>query len=157
LNELTTLVPDNGKGARLNILRLTLAAIGGFVAYMVLGGLIFQLIPSVKAEFLKYPAIYRDQNGQMSHMPIGMAGMLLSMAALAVLYALLYQGGSGLAEGARFGALIGLFFVGSFVVHNYVNLNIRGTISVQQGIAYFIQWTVVGVVIGLIYKPLAGH
>jgi hypothetical protein len=62
-----------------------------------------------------------------------------------------------LVEGLRFGVLVGLFFIGSFVVHNYVNLNIGGKITIQQGIAYFIQWTVVGVVIGLIYKPLAGH
>jgi hypothetical protein len=29
---------------------------------------------------------------------------------------MLYQGGSGVTEGARFGALIGVFAIGSFVV-----------------------------------------
>jgi hypothetical protein len=103
----------------MNPLRLILAALGAFVAYMVLGALLFGLIPSLKTEFLKYPCVYRDQNGQMSHMPAGMGGMLLSMLALAVLYTMVYQGGSGLAEGARFGALIGLFAIGAFVLHNY--------------------------------------
>jgi hypothetical protein len=70
---------------------------------------------------------------------------------------MLYQGGSGLAEGARFGALIGVFSVCSFVVHNYVNLNIGLTLTVQQAIAYFIEWTVAGIMIGLIYRPLAPH
>lgn len=79
--------------------------------------------------------------------------MLLSMVVLAVLYAKIYKGGSGVAEGAVFGALIGFYAVGSFVLHNYVNLNIGFKITVASAIAYFVEWTVVGIVIGLIYKP----
>jgi hypothetical protein len=141
----------------MNLLRLILASFGGFAAYFVLGGLIFSLIPSLKSEFLKYPNIYRDQQGQMSHMPLGMAAMFLSMLVLAVLYAQMYQGGaslgSGLMEGARFGALIGLFAIGSFVLHNYVNLQIGLALTVQSAVAYFVEWTVAGIAIGLIYRP----
>ena len=111
----------------MNFLRVVLAAVGAFIAYFLLGGLAFALLP-LRAEFLKYPAVYRSQQGQMSHMPAGMAAMFLSILALAVIYAMLYQGGASLAEGVRtgalFGALIGVYSVGSFVVHNYVNLNI---------------------------------
>jgi hypothetical protein len=139
----------------MNVLRIFLASLGAFVAYMVLDGLIFVLIPSLKAEFLKFPGVYRDHDGQMSHLPVGMAAIFLSMVVLAVLYAMLYQGGSGLAEGARFGALIGLFAVGAFVLHNYVNLNISLRLTINSAVAYFIEWTVVGIVIGLIYRPLA--
>jgi hypothetical protein len=42
--------------------------------------------------------------------------MFLSIVALAFLYASVYRGGSGLAEGARFGALVGIFVVGAFVL-----------------------------------------
>jgi hypothetical protein len=66
---------------------------------------------------------------------------------------MLYQGGSGLVAGARFGALIGVFAVCAFVIHNYVNLNIGGALTVISSIAYFIEWTVAGIVIGLIYRP----
>jgi hypothetical protein len=69
-----------------NFLRIFLAALAALVVYMVFGGVAFAAIPSLKTEFLKYPAVYRDQSGQMSHMPIGMLGMLLSMLALSVLY-----------------------------------------------------------------------
>jgi uncharacterized membrane protein len=68
---------------------------------------------------------------------------------------MIYRGGSGIAEGARFGALIGVFAVCAFVVHNYVNLNIGLALTVGQAIAYFVEWTVAGVVIGLIYRPPA--
>ncbi len=82
-------------------------------------------------------------------MPIGMAAILVGIVVLAVIYAMLYQGGSGYTEGARFGALIGLFVVCAFVVHNYLMLNIGGKLAFQQSVAYFLEWTVTGIVIGL--------
>lgn len=143
----------------MNLSRIALAALGAFVAYFVVGGAIFGVIPALKSEFLKYPAIYRDQQGQLSHMPLGMAFMFLAILALAGIYAMLYQGGATLADGARtgaiFGGLIGVFAIGSFVVHNYVNLNIGLKGTVQQGVAYLVEWVIVGLVIGAIYRPLA--
>ncbi len=141
--------------------RIVLAALGAFVAYFIAGGAVFGLLPSLKSEFLKYPAVYRSQQGQMSHMPAGMAAMFLSMVALAVIYAMLYQGGSSIGEGARvgaiFGALIGIFAIGAFVVHNHVNLNIGLQLTVQQALAYFVEWVITGIVIGLIYRPVVPH
>jgi hypothetical protein len=105
----------------MNYTRIALASLDAFAAYFVLGGLSFALVPSLKTEFLKYPAVYRSQDAMKSVMPRGMAAMFVGMVALAVIYALLCQGGSGLIEGARFGVLIGIFSVCSFVIHNYVN------------------------------------
>jgi hypothetical protein len=145
----------------MSLFRILLAGLGGFVAYFVVGGLLFALLPSLKNEFLKYPAVYRSQQGQMSHMPAGMAAMFLSMVALAAIYALLYRGGSGVAEGARlgalFGVLTGVFAIGAFVVHNYVNLQIGLKLTVEQAAAYFVEWVITGVVIGVIYRPPSPH
>jgi len=136
-----------------NYSRLALATLGATAVYFALGGLLFGLGP-LRREFEKYPAVYRTADDMKSVMPYGILAMLLSILVLAVLYAMLYRGGSGAAEGARFGALIGLFAVGSFVLHNYVNLNIGLKLTLEQALAYFIQWTLVGLVIGLIYRPL---
>lgn len=141
----------------MNFARITFASLGAFVAYFVFGGLAFVLIPSLKTEFLKYPAVYRNQQGQMSNFPLGMIAIYLATVVLAVMYAMLYRGGSGLAEGARFGALIGVFVIFAFVIHNYVNLNIGWKLTLEQAVAYFIEWFVVGIVIGLIYRPPAVH
>ena len=141
----------------MNPVRILLAALGAFVAYMALGFALFGLLPSLKTEFLKYPAVYRDQSGQMSHMPVAMSEIFVSMIVLAVLYALAYQGGSGLVEGARFGALIGLFAICAFVLHNYANLNIGLKLTLQQAAAYFVEWLVVGIAIGLIYRRALPH
>jgi hypothetical protein len=137
----------------MNPTRIALAALGSFVAYFILGGLSFVLMPSLKTEFLKYPAVYRSQDAMKSVIPVGMAAMLIAMVVLTVIYAMLYRGGSGVAEGARFGALIGLFAVCAFVIHNYVNLNIGAALTLQQSVAYFLEWVVTGIVIGLIYRP----
>jgi uncharacterized membrane protein len=83
--------------------------------------------------------------------------MFIAMIVLAVMYAMLYDGGSGVAEGARFGALIGVFAISAFVEHNYVNLNIGLKLTLQQSVAYFAEWVITGIVIGLIYRPLTTH
>jgi len=44
----------------MNFTRIALAALGAFVAYFVLGGLSFAVLPWLKNEFLKYPAVYRS-------------------------------------------------------------------------------------------------
>ena len=137
----------------MNLSRVALAALGAFVAYFVLGGLSFVLFPSLKDEFLKYPAVYRTPDAMKTVMPAGMVAMFVAMVVLAVIYAMSYQGGSGAAEGARFGALIGVFAICAFVIHNYVNLNIGSKLTLQQSIAYFVEWLAVGLVIGLIYRP----
>lgn len=138
----------------MNYPRVVFAALGAMVAYFSLGALLF-MRPSMRSEFVKYSTVYRSQEDMKTVMPIGMVGMLLSMLVLAVLYAMLYRGGPGLGQGARFGALVGLYAVGAFVLHNHVNLRIGARLTLLQAMAYFIEWTVVGVVIGLIYRSVA--
>jgi hypothetical protein len=141
----------------MNYARIALAGLGGFVAYFVLGGLMFAVLPTLKTEFMKYPAVYRTQEGIKSVMPVGMLAMFVGILALAMIYAMTYRGGSPIASGAQFGALVGVFAVCAFVVHNYVNLNIGGALTVQQSVAYFIEWMITGIVIALIYRPPAPH
>jgi len=137
----------------MNFGRIALAALGGFVVYIAVGFLMFAVLPTMKSEFAKYPAVFRPQEAMMSFMPLGMGAIVVEMVVLAVLYAMTYRGASGLAAGAAFGALVGVFAVCSFVVHNYVNLNIGLTLTIQQGAAYFIQWLATGIVMGLSYRP----
>jgi hypothetical protein len=72
-----------------------------------------------------------------------------------MIFAMMHQGGSGIAAGARLGVLIGIFAVCAFVLDNYVNLNIGLKLALGQAAAYLLQWTIVGIVIGLIYRPIA--
>jgi hypothetical protein len=139
----------------MNYSRLVLAALGGMVASFAFGFLVLWLAPALIEEGHKYPAVFRPKEEMMTVMPIGLVATFISILVVAIIFAMIHQGGSGITEGARFGVLIGIFVVCAFVLHNYVNLNIGLKLALGQAAAYFVQWTIVGIVIGLIYKPLA--
>ena len=139
----------------MNYSHLALAALGGTVAYFAFGFLMFWLAPGLIKEAHKYPAVFRSKDEMTKVMPIGMIATFVAILVAAVIFAMMHPGGAGIAEGARFGVLIGLFVVCGFVLHNYVNLNIGLKLALEQSVAYFIQWITVGIVIGLIYKPIA--
>ncbi|MGA7684134.1 MAG: hypothetical protein WCC32_06250 [Terriglobales bacterium] len=143
-------------GVPMNYSSLALAALGGLVAYFAYGFLLVWLVPALIDEAHKYPAVFRPKEKMMSVMPIGMAATLIAILIVAIIFAMTsHQGGSGTIEGARLGVLIGIFVVCGFVLHNYVNLNIGLKLASVQAVTYFVQWIIVGIVIGLIYKPLA--
>lgn len=139
----------------MNYSRLALAALGGTVASFAVGFLLFWLAPGLIEESHKYPAVFRPKEQMTAVMPIGLGATFVAILVAAMIFAMMPQGRSGITEGARFGVLIGIFVVCAFVLHNYVNLNIGLKLALGQAAAYFVQWTIVGIVIGLIYKPLA--
>ena len=136
----------------MNYPRVALAGLGGTVAYFALGFLLLALLP-LADEVSKFVAVYRPEESMMRVAPVGMAAMLLSMMALAALYALSFRDGSSIAQGIRFGLLVGVFAAGSFVLHNYVSLNIGLRLALLQAVAYFVQLLGAGVAIAFIYRP----
>ena len=139
----------------MNYSRLAPAALGATVASFAFGFLVLWLVPALLEEGHKYPAVFRPKEEMMTVMPIGLVATFIAILVVAIIFAMIHQGGSGIAEGARFGALLGTFVVCAFVLHNYVNFNIGLKLALGQAAAYFVQWTIVGIVIGLIYKPPA--
>ena len=139
----------------MNYSSLGLAALGGTVASFAFGFLVFWLLPGLIKEGHKYPAVFRPKEEMMKVMPFGIVGTFMAILVAAIIFAMNHQGGSGTTGGARFGVLIGIFVVCAFVLHNYVNLNIGLKLALMQAAAYFVQWTIIGIVIGLIYKALA--
>jgi len=135
----------------MNIARIAVSAVAAFAVYFVLGGVFFAN-PLMRAEFSKYKSVYRSEGTMKAVLPFGMLGMLLSMVVLSLLFAMLYPAGAGVVAGAQFGLLIAVYALGSFVLHNHVNLNIGARLTVFQAIAYSVEWLAVGVVISLVYR-----
>ncbi|HXY30104.1 MAG TPA: DUF1761 domain-containing protein [Gemmatimonadaceae bacterium] len=133
--------------------RLALATLGATIVYFASGFLFMGTL--FRDEFRRYPALYRSAEGMKSVMPIGLVSTFVGIWVVAVLYAMIHPGGSGVGDGARFGALIGLFAVCGFVLHNYVNLNIGLKLTLQQAVGYFVEWLLVGIVIALLYRPVS--
>ena len=136
----------------MNYTRVALAGLGGTVAYFALGFLVLALLP-LDNEVRQFPSVYRPPEDMMRVAPVGMASLLVAMMALAAIYALAFRDGSIVTQGLRFGLLVGVFAAGSFMLHNYVSLNIGLRLALLQVVAYFIQWVGAGVVIALIYRP----
>src|SRR5687768_1659043 len=135
----------------MNLTRIALAAVAALVAYFIVGGIFFT-IPAMQAEFAKYPSVYRSGEAINSVMAVGMLGILLAISVAAVIFARMHPAGAGIDAGIRFGALLALFQLGSFVLHSYMLLNIGGRQSALQSIAYMAEWFVVGVVISMVYR-----
>jgi hypothetical protein len=85
-------------------------------------------------------------------MPFLFAGLLLTMVVVTFIYAKGYEGGAGAQEGARFGALFGLLIAG-IGLGNYAVFNIGSRLAGSMMIAGLVEWTLVGTVIGLVYRP----
>src|SRR5215831_7668962 len=124
----------------MNYSRLALAALGGTVAYFAFGSIVFVSLPVLVNEFRKYPALYRPREEMNTVMPIGMVGIFVAILVVAVIFAMTNR--SGMAAGASFGTLIGIFVVCGFVLHNYANLNIGLRITIYQSLAYFVEWVI---------------
>src|SRR5574341_1569038 len=127
----------------MNYSRLGLAALGGTVASFAFGFLVMWLAPALFEEGHKYPAVFRPKEQMQSVMPIALVATFIAILVVAIIFAMIHQGGSGITEGARLGVLIGIFAVCN-VAHNYVNLNIGLKLALGQAAAYFVQWTIVG-------------
>ena len=139
----------------MNYGRLALAVVGGFVVDFVFGFLIYGML--LAHQFEEFPAVYRPMATQGKYLPILFAGILLAMIAAAYIYAKGYEGGSGAAEGVRFGICMGLFAAGYAAIVGYSLTNIDHYLGAHLAIANFAEWTINGTVIGLIYRPGAAR
>jgi hypothetical protein len=138
----------------MNYARVALAAVAATVFDALYGFLVYGML--LARQFEKYPGVYRSNDAGQAFLPLMFGGLFIAIVAVAIIYAKGYEGGSGIAEGARFGLLLGLFVVFAFAGVNYATLNIGRQLTAMVGAAGFVEWFGIGIVIGLVYKPAAG-
>ena len=134
----------------MNYARLVLAAVAATVFDALYGFLVYGML--MAPEFARYPGVFRSAEDGMAFLPLMFAGLLIAILAAAIIYAKGYEGGSGVAEGTRFGFLLGVFVVFAFAAVNYAVLNIGRKLAVMTAAAGFVEWLVIGMIIGLVYK-----
>ena len=138
----------------MNYARLALAAVAATVFEACYGFLVYGML--LAPEFGKYPGVYRSNEAGQTFLPLMFGGLLIAIVAAAIVYAKGYEGGSGVAEGGRFGFLLGVFVVFAFASVNYAVLNIGRQLSLMIAAAGFVEWLLIGVIIGIVYKPRPG-
>jgi hypothetical protein len=134
----------------MNIGRIVAAGVAATVWDAVYGFIVYGML--LTPEFARYPAVFRSNDAGMAFLPLMFAGILVAMMAAAAIYAKGYEGGSGLAEGSRFGVLLAVFVVCIFTGVNYATLNIGRRIAATLACAGFVEWFVAAIVIGAVYK-----
>ena len=107
------------------------------------------------SQFTAFPGVFRPADTQTTYMPALLVGLLVGMFAATYIYAKGYEGGSGVQEGARFGALVGIFNAGYVVATTYAVMNIGQQLAASMAVAGLVEWVIVGVAIGVAYKPAA--
>jgi hypothetical protein len=135
----------------MNLGRLALAAVAATVVDAVYGFVVYGML--LAGEFGRYPGVYRAADAGMAYLPLMFLGIFVAIAALTLIYAKGYEGGGGAVEGFRFGVLFAIVLVFLMVGVNYATLNIGRKLSLELGIAGFIEWVLICVVIGVVYKP----
>jgi hypothetical protein len=138
----------------MNYARIAAAAVAATIVDAIYGFVVYGML--LTPEFARYPAVYRSAESGMAYLPLMFAGIFVGMLVAAGIYAKGYEGGSGAAEGARFGVLLGMFIAAIFAGVNYATLNIGRRISLELAAAGLVEWTLVGIAIGLVYKPAVG-
>jgi hypothetical protein len=137
----------------MNVTRIVLAAVVATVVDAIYGFAVYGTL--MAGEFGRYPAIYRSNEAGMTFLPLMFAGIFVAICVAACIYAKGYEGGSGAAEGVRFGVLLGVFVAFAFAGVDYGTLNLGRKLAVELAVAGFVEWTLVGIAIGLVYKPAA--
>jgi len=135
----------------MNYGRLVLAAVVATIVDACYGFGVYGVL--LAGQFARYPGVYRSNESGMAYLPLMFAGVFIAIAVAALIYSKGYEGGSGAAEGFRFGVMMGIFVLFAFGGVNYAVLNVGRRLALYAGVAGLIEWTIIGLVIGLIYKP----
>ncbi len=138
----------------MNYARIVIAAIAATVVDGIYGIAVWGQVLS--GQFGRYPGIYRSSADQTAYLPLMFVGIFVGMFFASWIYAKGYEGGSGLMEGVRFGAVMGLL-IGAYIAGvNYGIMRIGRRMALTYGVGSLGEWILVGIAIGLVYKPVAG-
>jgi hypothetical protein len=136
----------------MNYPRLVLAAVAALIAFFAWGFLTEGWL--LRKDFSASAALYRTSDLQMKYMPLGMVATLVALLAAVVLYAGWCGGASGAVRGLQFGVLIGVFVACIHSLSNLVTMNMNTKLGLEIAVCNATGWVIVGLVIGLVYKPL---
>ncbi len=140
------------KGVRMTLRRIAVPALVAWLVDGLYGYLVFGLM--LDSEFAPYrPAVFRSTEAFNSMMPMFMASALVGFIAIAYIFAKGHEGGPGLKEGFWFGVVLGSLMVFMVALPSYVLYNIGQRVSLLISLATFVEMLIVGVVLGLVYKP----
>ena len=134
----------------MNYGRLVAAALAGTVVDAIYGFLVYGML--LASEFGRYETVYRGADAPPIFLMTMFAGIFVAMLAAVVIYSKGIEGKGGPAEGVRYGMLLGVFLGVLFASISYGTLNIGRKLTAMMAVAGIVEWTLVGTVIGAVYR-----
>jgi hypothetical protein len=138
----------------MNVKRLALAALACWVVYMLLNYAFHGVL--LRPTYLKYAGAMREEAQSNAILPIGFAAALAAFFAFTYLFARGSAGGNGLVEGLRFGLLVATMICGFALVWEFMVWPMGPRLFGAWVVDAFVEFSIYGIVTGVIYKPLAG-
>ena len=137
----------------MNYRSLAVAAVAAWAFDSVFGFLVFGL--ALNGEFARYPGVFRPYETVNAMLPLMFGSSLLGMLLVAYIFAKGREGRAGWEEGLRFGVVLASFELFAISVPSYVIYNIGRRLALEIAVAGFVDVVLVGVLLGVIYKPLS--
>jgi hypothetical protein len=137
----------------MNFPRVAMAAVSAWVLYLCLGFLVHGVL--LKDTYMQYVGVMRPEAEANAILPVAFAGALVGFFAFAYAYAKGYEGGNGLQEGLRFGVLVGILLCAFGSIWDYMIWPISTRLLAAWLIDFVVEFAIYGIVVGLIYKPVA--
>ena len=137
----------------MNFARVAAAAVVAWIAYLLVSPLVNNVM--LADLYAKHAAVFRPQAEM--NLVLGLGASLVGFFVFAYAYAKGYEGGNAALEGLRFGVIVGLLLASFAVTWNYVVLPVSGSLGVAWVVDTLVEMAVYGVVVGLVYKPIAGR
>jgi len=137
----------------MNYRSLAIAAVAAWVFDSVYGFLVFGL--ALSGEFARYPSVFRPYETVNAMLPLMFGSSLLGSLVVAYIFAKGRENREGWQEGLRFGIVLAAFELFAVSIPSYVIYNIGRLLAVETAAAGFVDVVIIGVVIGVVYKPLA--
>lgn len=135
----------------MNYRSLAIAAVAAWIVDSVYGFVVFGL--ALNSEFARYPGVFRSFEAVNSMLPLMFGSSLVGMLLVAYIFAKGHEGRPGSQEGLRFGVVLASFELFAIAIPSYVIYNIGRRLAVESAVAAFVDAVIVGMVLGLLYKP----
>ena len=137
----------------MNYSRIAMAGLVAWVVSLPIGFFVNEVLLS--GLYAANAAAFRPDAEMMANLPYGFGMTLVGMQVFAYMFARGYEGGSGITEGARFGACAGLLIVLLGTGWNWVTTPISASLGLAMAVDLLVEAVLYGAIVGAVYRPLA--
>ena len=134
----------------MNRARLALTALVSWVVYLGVSFLVHAVL--LKNIYMQHASAMRPEADANGILTLGFGFALLGFSAFAYLYARTCQGG-GVAEGIRFGVMVGVILCCFGTIWDYMVWPVSPTLAALWMVDYLLEFALYGGIVGALYQP----